>query len=201
MRSHLSRSQLFTSVLVGGLWLCGTGVAAAQEPPPPPIGGLTGTIALEGTVHTFYKGLNTIVVKTVDGFEHLFHLAERTVVHGGTAAGDPAWRGLEEGSRVIVHYTPEGDDDTADEVDRIGDAGLIAVEGVITNVDRHAGTLSIRLTDGSGETLRLTARAAAELGKGLDADAAAGMAKVVVYVTPLTDDTGGRVAHYFRRVS
>jgi hypothetical protein len=122
-------------------------------------------------------------------------------VHGGTAAGGAAWRGLEEGSRVIVHYTPEGEDDTADEVDRIGDDGLIAVEGVITNVDRHAGTLSIRLTDGSGETLRLTARAAAELGKGLDADAAAGMAKVVVYVTPLTDDAGGRVAHYFRRVS
>jgi hypothetical protein len=200
MRSHLTRYQLLTSVLVGGLWLGGTGVAAAQEPTPP-IGGLTGTIALEGTVHTFYKGLNTIVVKTVDGFEHLFHLAERTVVHGGTAAGGAAWRGLEEGSRVIVHYTPEGEDDTADEVDRIGDDGLIAVEGVITNVDRHAGTLSIRLTDGSGETLRLTARAAAELGKGLDADAAAGMAKVVVYVTPLTDDTGGRVAHYFRRVS
>jgi hypothetical protein len=198
MRSHLSRSHLLTILMVGGLWLGGTGVAAAQQPPPP-IGGLTGTIALEGTVHTFYKAVNTIAVKTVDGFEHLFHLAERTVVHGGTAAGDPAWRGLEEGNRVVVHYTPEGDDDTADEIDRIGDDGLIAVEGVITNVDRRAGTLSIRLTDGSGETLRLTARAAAELGKDLD-EAAVGTAKVVVYVTPLTDDAGGRVAHYFRRL-
>ena len=196
MRSHLS-----VSVLIGGLWLAGTGVAAAQEPPPPPpIGGLTGTIALEGTVHTFYKAVNTIAVKTVDGFEHLFHLTERTVVHGGTAAGDRTWRGLEEGSRVVVHYTPEGDDNTADEVDRIADDGLIAVEGVITNVDRRAGTLSIRLTDGSGETLRLTDRAAAEIGKDLD-DAAVGTAKVVVYVTPLTGDAGGRVAHYFRRVS
>ena len=200
MRSHLTRYQLLTSVLVGGLWLGGTGVAAAQEPPPPPIGGLTGTIALEGTVNTFYKGVNTIVVKTVDGFEHLFHLAERTVVHGGTAAGDRAWRGLEEGSRVVVHYTPQGDHDTADEVDRIGDDGLIAVEGVITKVDRRAKTLSIRLTDGSGETLRLTERAAADVGKDLD-DAAAGTVKVVVYVTPLTDDKGGRVAHYFRRLS
>jgi hypothetical protein len=195
MRSHLSRSQLLTSVLVGGLWLVGTGVATAQEPPP--IGGLTGTIALEGTVHTFYKAVNTIVVKTVDGFEHLFHLTERTVVHGGTAAGDPARRGLEEGSRVVVHYTPDGDYNTADEVDRIGDDGLVAVEGVITKVDRRARTLSIRLTDGSGETLRLTERAAADVGKDLD-DNAVGTAKVIVYVS---DDAGGRVAHYFRRLS
>jgi hypothetical protein len=48
--------------------------------------------------------------------------------------------------------------------------------------------------------LRLTDRAAAELGRDLD-DAAVGTAKVVVYVTPLSDDAGGRVAHYFRRVS
>jgi hypothetical protein len=200
MRSHLMRSQLLTSVLVGGLWLGGTGVAAAQEPPPPPIGGLTGTIALEGTVHTFYKALNTVVVKTVDGLEHLFHLTEHTVVHGGTADGDRSWRGLEEGSHVVVHYSPEEDRNTADEVDRIGDDGLIAVEGVITKVDQRARTLSIRLTDGSGETLRLTDRAAAELDKDLD-DAAVGTAKIVVYVTPLNDDAGGRVAHYFRRVS
>jgi hypothetical protein len=179
-------------------------VAAAQEPPP--IGGHTGTIALEGTVHTFYKGLNTIVVRTVDGLEHLFHLTERTVVHGGAAAGDRDLRGLEEGTRVVVHYTPagdevpEGDHHTAEEIDRIGEDGLVAVEGVITKVDRRAGTLSIRLVDGSGETLRLTERAAADVGKDLD-DADVGTAKVVVYVTPVIDDAGGRVAHYFRRVS
>jgi phosphotransferase system IIA component len=156
-----------------------------------------GTIPLEGAVQKTSEAAHTVVVKTKDGIEHLFHLTGRTAVHGGKAAGDDALRGLEEGSTVVVHYTAEGDRLTAYEVDRIAGDGLQAIEGTVTKVDRRAKTISIRLADGSQQTLRLTERAASGVGKDID-DAAAGTAKVVVYFDDLT---GRRVAHYFKRVS
>jgi hypothetical protein len=181
--------------MVGGLLLGATAVTAGQQPPP--INGVTGTIALEGTVQKTYSGVNTIVVKTMDGIEHLFHGTDKTVVHGGKTAGDDALLGIDEGSRVVVHYTAEGETKAAHEVDRIAGDGLKAIEGVITKVDRRAQTMSLRLADGSRQTLRLTERAASDVGKELDA-AADGTAKVVVYVS---DEAGHRVAHYFKRVS
>ncbi len=190
-----TRLFLWATATIGGL-LCGaTGVMARQQPPP--IDGVTGTVAIEGTVQQTYAGLNTVVVKTVDGIEHLIHFTERTVVHGSATTGNDALRGIDEGSRVVVHYTAQGDTKGADEIDRIGGDGLKAVEGVIVNVDRRAQTISIRLADGSRQTLRLTERAASDVGKDLDA-ATAGTAKVVVY---FNDEAGRRVAHYFRRVS
>jgi hypothetical protein len=181
--------------MIGGLLLVGTGVSAGQQPPP--IEAPTGTIPLEGTVQKASEGAHTVVVKTVDGIKHVFHLTERTVVHGGRAAGDDALRGLEEGSTVVVHYTAEGGDKIATEVDRIAEDGLQATEGTVTKVDRHAKTISVRLADGSRQTFRLTERAASDVGKDLDR-AASGTAKVVVY---FTDRAGQRIAHYFKRVS
>jgi hypothetical protein len=179
----------------GGLLLVCTALAAGQQPPP--INGVTGTVALEGTVQKTYAGVNTIIVKTMDGIEHLFHLTDKTVVHGGKTAGDEALRGIGEGSRVVVHYTADGDNKAAHEVDRVGDDGLKTIDGVITKVDRRAQTISIRLADGSRQTLSLTARAASDVGKEFDA-AGAGTAKVVLY---FNDEAGHRVAHYFKRVS
>jgi hypothetical protein len=57
--------------------------------------------------------------------------------------------------------------------------------------------MSIRLADGSRQTLQLTERAASDVGKDIDSGAI-GTAKVVVYVT---DESGRRIAHYFRRIS
>src|SRR3979409_503555 len=131
MRIHPS-----TSALVAALLLAGTAIAGGQQPPP--INGVTSTIALEGTVDKTYKGVNTIAVKTADGIRHLLHFTTRTVVHGGKAAGADALNGLEDGSRVVVHYTAEGDTKTAHEVDRIAKDGLKAMNGVITKVDRDA---------------------------------------------------------------
>jgi hypothetical protein len=190
-----TRSSLSVTVTLGGLLLGATAVTAGQQSPP--IDGVTGTVALEGTVQKTYEGVNTFVVKTMDGIEHLIHFTERTVVHGGTAAGDAGLRGIDEGSRVVVHYTAEGETKAAHEVDRMAGDGLKAIEGVITKVDRRAQTISIRLADGSRQTLRLTERAASDVGKDLDA-AGAGTAKVVLYVN---DEAGHRVAHYFKRVS
>jgi type 1 fimbria pilin len=189
------RSYLSVTAMAGGLLLVGAAVSAGQQAPP--VERPIGTIPVEGTVQKAYEGAHTVVVKTADGIEHLFHLNERTVVHGGTAAGDDALRRLEEGSKVIVHYTAQEGDETANEIDRIGEDGLQTVEGTVTKVDRRAKTISIRLADGTGQTLRLTDRAASDVGKDIDG-AAVGTARVIVY---FNDQAGEQVAHYFKRVS
>jgi hypothetical protein len=74
---------------------------------------------------------------------------------------------------------------------------LKTVEGVVTHVDRAGRKISIRLEDGSTQTLRLTERAARDVGKDVDR-AAADTTRVVVYYA---DDAGQRVAHYFKRIS
>jgi hypothetical protein len=181
MRSYVSASAMTVALILGA-----SALVEAQQPPP--IDGVTGTVALEGTVQETYQGVNAVLVKAVDGIEHLFHLTGRTVVHGGAAAGDDVLRALDAGSRVVVYDTAEGEDEVA------GD-GLKTIEGVVTHVDRRAKTMSIRLADGSQQTLRLTDRVAA--GRAIDG-AAADAAKVVVYVN---DEMGRPVAHYFRRLS
>ena len=188
------RSHLFINVMAGALHLVAPVVVAAQQPPP--IDGVTGTVELEGAVDKTYAGANTVIVKTEDGIKHLFHLTDRTVVHGGRETGEGALRGLDDGSTVVVHYTAEGDIKTANEVDRVADDGLKVIEAVVTKVDRRAKTITIMLADGTRQTLALTDRAAVDVGKDVD-DAAADTAKVVVY---FNDETGRRVVHYFKRV-
>jgi hypothetical protein len=175
--------------IVGGL-LLGASLRAAQEGPP-----VTGTIALEGTVNKVYAAANTITVKATDGVEHLFHFTKRTLVHG-TREADDALDGLAEGSRVVVHYVADSAEKTAVEVDRIGADGLNSIEGVVTRVDHEAGTFSIRLADGTTETLELSERAASDVGKDIDRAAAAGERVIVYY----TDEAGHRTAHYFKKI-
>lgn len=168
---------------------------AAQQPPP--IHGVTGTIATEGTIQQTYDGTNKILVKAADGVEHLFRLGRRSTVHGGDAAADEALGALKKGTRVVVHYTGEGENLTAEEIDRLDDEGLKQMEGTVAAVNRRDRTIVIRLADGTRQTLRLSERAAADVGKDVDA-ARDSTAKVIVYYR---DEAGKPVAHYFKRVS
>jgi hypothetical protein len=170
---------------------------AGQGQNPPPISGVTGTIALEGTIDQTDKAANTVIVKTVSGVRHFFHLTDKTAVHGMESVEVEGARGLEAGSRVIVHYIADGGAQTALEVDRLDAGGLKTLEGAVTHVDRAGQKISIRLADGSTQTLRLTERAATDVGKDVDR-AAADTTRVVVYYT---DEAGQRVAHYFKRIS
>jgi len=179
-------------LLLGGLPFGLPTAHAAQEPPS-----VMGTIALEGTVNNTYAAANTVIVKATDGLEHLFHLTKRTVVHGAKATGDAALSGITEGSRVVVHYTADGEKKTAVEVDRIAEDGLSAIEGVVSNMGRDGKKVSIRLANGSTETLLLSERAASDVGKDVVRAADTG-AKVIVYYT---DEAGHRVAHYFKRIT
>lgn|SRR5262249_46140203 len=166
------------------------GVAARAHAQAPAIPGVTGTLALDGTVDQTYAGASAVVVKASDGIRHLFHVGKKTAVHGTGEAFDH----LTPGSRVVVHYTMDKGEKTAVEVDRIADDGVREIGGVVTRIDRGARKLSIQLADGSRETLQLSERAAQHVGR--DIDHAAG-ARVIVYYT---EEDGGKVAHYFKRV-
>ena len=194
MRNSIWR-QLSVGVVCGSTWLAMPALRAEQQPPP--IDGVTGTIAVEGTVDQTSEAGKTVIVKTVDGIRHLFRVTEKTTVHGGAAAGADTFNGLEAGSRILVHYTAKAGQETALEVDRLDAKGLKTMEGVVTRVDRGGRELSIRLADGSTQTLRLTDRAATDVGRDVDS-AAADATRVVVYYA---DDAGEQVAHYFKRVS
>jgi hypothetical protein len=170
-----------------------SGVSATlhgQSPPP-----VQGTIALEGTMKKFYRAANTVIVTTIDGAEHVYHFTKDLLVHGGRGTGVDALEGLREGSTVVVHYTARGADQSATEIDRVGDEGLRVTEGMVTRIDRRRKEIEIRFDNGKTETLRLTDRAAAEAGTGISA---ASGTKVVVYYS---DEGGRKMAHFFRPVS
>jgi hypothetical protein len=175
----------------GAAMLASAVSAAGQQPPP--IDGVTGTVALEGTVDETSRAANTVIVKTIDGVRHLFRLTGRTAVHGGA----DALGGLEAGSRVVVHYAKDAGEETALEVDRLDADGLKTMQGVVISVSREAREMVIRLADGSVETLRLTDRAATDVGRDVDR-VAADTTMVIVYYA---DQAGHRVAHYFKRIS
>ena len=106
----------------------------------PPIPGVTSAVAIEGTVDRFYNGVEAIAVKASDGVRHLFRVTKRTAVHGAGATAE-AVDDLEDGTHVVVHYTGEGTDRTAVEVDRIGVAGLREMRGVLAELDRGVASV------------------------------------------------------------
>jgi hypothetical protein len=185
------RSTMTQRVLVvSTLMLAASSASAQQSLPPAPYPAATvGTIGLDGTVDKFYSTTHQAIVKTADGVRHLVHLTDRTAVHGTRAAED-SFGELEEGSHVVVHYVTEGDRKTALEIDRVGDGGLSLIEGTVKHIDRAGKTLTIQLADGSANTLRLTERAARDVGKNVK------RGRVIVYYS---DEGGERVAHYFKR--
>ena len=166
--------------LLFGMAALGVAPAYAQGPP---IHGLTGTIATEATIKDEHKAANKIVVETADGVEHVYDAAKGLIVHGGK---DPL-AGLKPGTTVIIHYSA---DNTAREIDRVGRDGLSTMEGIATKIDRGKKQITIRYDDGRIETLKLTDRAAADVGRSIGPDT-----RIVVYYS---DEAGGKVTHYFK---
>jgi hypothetical protein len=167
--------------LVGGMLGLSVALSFAQGPP---IHGVTGTIATEATIKSEYKAANKIVVESEDGVEHIYDAAKGLAVHGGK----PPLSDLTPGTTVIIHYTADG---TAQEIDRVEADGLNTTEGIVTKVERRTKQITIRYDNGTIETLNLTDRAAADVGKHIGEDT-----RIVVYYS---DDAGGKVTHYFRK--
>ena len=170
----------FSYVTLVGMVALGFAPAYGQGPA---IHGLTGTIATEATIKDEHKAINKIVVETADGVEHVYDSAKGLVVHGGK---DPL-ADLKPGTTVIIHYTA---DNTVQEIDRVGADGLSTTEGVAIKIDRGKKEITIRYDNGKIEKLKLTDRAAADVGKSIGEDT-----RIVVYYS---DDAGGKVTHYFK---
>ena len=160
----------------------------AQSTPP-----VQGTIALEATMKTVYKGAQTIIVATIDGVEHVYQFSKDLIVHGGKGSGIDALEGLQAGSTVVIHYRLEAAAPSATEVDIVGESGLRITEATVVDISRNRAQITVRWDSGRTETLKLTPNAAAETA-GLTA--ADDLAKVIVFYT---DEKGQKVAHYFRR--
>jgi arginine repressor len=154
--------------------------------------------AFKGTVTKIDRGARTAVVKTADGAEHTVHFVGRTLVHGAEkspAGAEDAFHGLREGSSVVVHNTAKGTEETAEEVDRIGNDGLRLTEGTVSKIDRSGKAITIRTAGGAEETYKLADHAAEDAGKDIGS-AAEKSGKVTVYYT---EESGRKVAHFFEK--
>jgi hypothetical protein len=186
-------SALVPWAVVGWL-VVGAANTAAQQPPP--IAGTTASMVLEGTMKKVYAGAHTVIVSTIDGVEHVVHFTTDLVVHGGRGSGVDALPGLHEGSTVVVHYTMRGNETSVQEIDNIGDEGLKVTEGTVSRLNRRRKEITIRFDNGTTEVLRLTDRAAAEIGP--DAESSGDGTRATVYYS---DERGHKVAHFFKKVT
>jgi hypothetical protein len=152
--------------------------------------------AVHASIQRVDSAAKTIVAKSDDGISHTFHFLDSTVVHGGDAvdvASKDSWHGLREGGEVVVHYTKRGTEDTAVEIDKIGDGGLKATEGTVKEIDRGGKNLVVVAGDGTEETFRLTGRAAKDTG----VDIGKGSKVTVFYL----GKAGNKVAHFLGTTS
>jgi hypothetical protein len=186
----LNRCLVWSLAVLVGL-VAGVPITLSAQSSPP----VQGTIALEGTMKKVYRAANIVIVTTMDGMEHVYHFTKDLFVYGGKGAGVDALEGLREGSPVVVHYRVAGAQESATEIDRIGDEGLKITEATVTRIDRARKQIMIRFDNGTTETLRLTDRAAAEAGTDV---AATGETKIIVYYA---DEKRSKVAHFFKKAS
>ena len=165
----------------------GSAPAFSQDRPP-----LKEPIALEGTMKAFYRGANVLVVTTMDGVEHVYHVTKNLIVHGGKTPGVDALADLSEGTPIVIHRRLNDEQASAEEIDVLGDEGLKITEGRVTQIDRRKKEITIQYANGKTETLQLTARAAAESGASADESDE----DLVIYYA---DEHGHKVAHYVTR--
>ncbi|MGA9977352.1 MAG: hypothetical protein WBQ08_01755 [Candidatus Sulfotelmatobacter sp.] len=154
--------------------------------------------AVHGTIEKVDSTTKTIVVKTADGTEHSMHFTDKAAVHGAHAsmgAAKDSWHGLKEGTEVVVHFSKNGTEDTALEVDKVGKEGLKASDGMIEDVDRGGKKLVVKSSDGVVSTYRLTDHAALDGGR----DIGEGMEKGTKITVYYTKDAGKKVAHFFEK--
>jgi hypothetical protein len=155
--------------------------------------------AVHGTITKLDSGTKTMAVKTKDGTIHTVHFVDKTAVSGAdkTAAGaKDAFKGLSEGSEVVVHYSEKGGEKTATEVEKVGKGGLSYVDGTVTKVGEGGKTVVVKTADGTEHTFTVAGKDTAEAAKSVGR-AADKTGKTTVYYT---EEGGKKVAHFFEKL-
>ena len=123
--------------------------------------------AVHGTIDKIDSGTKIVVVKAADGTRRSLHLLDRTAVHGADLSAEgskDSWRGLSEGGEVVAHYTKRGSENTAVEIDKVGQGGLKAARGSVAEIDRGGRKLVVDTGSGAKETFELTDHAGEDAG-------------------------------------
>jgi hypothetical protein len=181
-----------TAVLAAGLVLIPAIELHAQSRPP-----LQEPLALEGTMKQFYKAANVVIVTTMDGMKHVYHFTKDLIVHGGKKPGVDAMEGLREGTMIVVHRDVSGSEAAVAEIDLVSEEGLKITEGVVTDINQRKQEITIKYANGTAETLKMTAQAAAENDTRL-AGSDSTVTHIVIYYS---DEAGRKVAHYVKKAS
>jgi hypothetical protein len=153
------------------------------------------TIAVHGTVTKVDEAAKTIVVKTKEGVEHTVHFVDATAVHGLEVGAKDTFKGVKEGTEVVVHYTVTGAEKTAMEVDRVGKGGMKSTEVVAGDIDKGGKSIAVKAKDGTIETFKIADHATEDAGKDI-VKGSEKAAKVTVYYT---EEGGKKVVHFFER--
>ena len=148
--------------------------------------------AVHGTVTKIDSASKTMVVKTKDGTEHTVHYTEKTAVWGAdkTAAGaKDSYKGVVEGSEVVVKYTEKGADKSATEIDKVGKDGLKSVDGTVEKVGKDGKTVVVKSADGTEHTFEVAGK-----------DTAQGATKAGKATVYYSEEGGKKVAHFFEKL-
>jgi hypothetical protein len=168
--SRVVLTDAIAAALAAGICVAAAiGVRAEQQAPP--IHGVTGTVATEESRKDTKEAGRGIFSRVA----RLFGAGKGTTA-AEDAAADEIMAGLKAGTRVMVGK-PAGD----------GTPAVPETDAVIMNVNPEERTISIRLEDGTRQTLQLA-----------DASSGAGDRGVVVFVK---NAAGDATPHYFKRIN
>jgi len=157
--------------------------------------------SVHGNITKLDPSSKSMVVKTRGGAELNLTFVESTTVHGmdkGAAGSMQQFKGLSEGSEVVVHYWEGDGQKNAYEVDKVGldKEALKYVDGKVTKVGNEGSTVVVKTISGAEMTFDVvgtdTAASAKSLGK-----AAAKASTVTVYYT---ETSGKKIAHFFEKL-
>jgi arginine repressor len=188
---------LLVAVALGPVSISGTVQSApspsakATKPTHSPI-----VHALEGTVEAVDSAAKTVSVKTADGTVTVVKVTERTTVAGVKAGAKYTDLAAEKGAHVVVTYTEEGSEKTADGISDFGKGTKKAVDGTVVDVDKAGKTVTVKTAEGSEQVFSVSERASVETAKGVAKGTTKG-AKVTVYYT---EEGGKKVAHFFKHL-
>jgi hypothetical protein len=162
--------------------------AIRAEQQPPPIHGVTGTIATEETVKDVPKAGRGIFSRVARLFG-----AGRDSAKGDDAAAE-IFAELKSGAAILVQDVSAVGTVTAEEIDRLYADGEKRIDGVITAVNSNDRTISVRLADGTRQTLQFLGRVDA-------ADPAISRGGSGTRVVFVNNAAGERVSYLFRRIA